>query len=208
MALPIVHATAGYLIYRLDRRREPAPSAAPDWGRAVAFMALANLPDVDFLLGFALGQPGDFHRGVSHTVVAALVVGMLLATVTWWRQRGAWWPAALTFTAVYASHLVVDAMTIDAREPAGAPFFWPVSDAYFMFPFTIFNEILIDGRSRVGFIASIVQWPTVPVLAREAMLAAVTVIAFNLIEGRAFVNDRRETVERVLAADSGEKDLA
>src|SRR5437899_363600 len=53
MALPIAHATAGYLAHRLDPRREQRES----WRRAVAFLLIGNLPDVDFLFGFVTGAP-------------------------------------------------------------------------------------------------------------------------------------------------------
>ncbi len=207
MALPIVHATAGYLIYRLERRGERQRSRPAGWPRALGFMALANLPDADFLLGFVLGYPGDFHRGFSHTVLAALLVGAGLATVMWWRRGDRWWPSALVLAAVYGSHLLVDALTIDMRAPAGAPFFWPLSDAYFIFPFTFFSEILIDGHSRLGFLASILRWETVPVLAREAVIAGAILVTFNLIEGRAQAG-RPGGFETALAPDSGEEDLA
>lgn len=208
MALPIVHATAGYLVYRLEARRDRRPAARSGWPRAFAFMALANLPDADFVVGLVLGRPGDFHRGISHTVLAALVVGAALATLASWRRRERWWPAALTFAAVYGSHLVVDALTIDARGPAGARFFWPLSDAYFIFPFTSFGEILIDGGSRRGFLASIMRWPTVVVLAREAMVAAAAVVLLNLLEGRAFGPARGGGLEVTLAPEAGEEDAA
>jgi len=178
MGLPIVHSTAGYLVQRLDRRRTPWSGTA----RALAFMAIGNLPDVDFLVGFVVGRPGAFHRGISHTVLAALVFGVVAATVARWRRWDGWWPAFLLCTAAYASHLLVDAFTIDQRGPAWAQFFWPLSDAYYISPVTIFGEILIDGRSRIGFIRSIVAWPTVVVLAREAGCAAIALLAVRLSE--------------------------
>jgi inner membrane protein len=205
MALPIVHATAGYLIYRLERRgawQRPRPAS---WQRALGFMALANLPDADFLLGFVLGHPGTFHRGVSHTVLAAFLVGAGLATLTWWRRGHPWWPSALVFTAVYGSHLFLDAWSADARAPSGAAFFWPLSDAYFIFPIALFTEIFIDGHSRSGFLTSILRWETVLVLAREAVIALAVLAVFILIEARTLVGRRGF---QALAPDSGEEDLA
>jgi membrane-bound metal-dependent hydrolase YbcI (DUF457 family) len=178
MALPIVHSTAGYLVQRLDRRR--TPWAVPT--RALAFMVIGNLPDIDFLVGFVLGRPGAFHRGISHTVLAALVFGVLGATVARWRRWDGWWPAFLLCFAGYASHLLVDAFTIDQRGPAGAQFFWPLSDAYYISPVTIFGEIIIDGRSRLGFVRSILAWPTVGVLVREALFALATLASVRLFE--------------------------
>jgi membrane-bound metal-dependent hydrolase YbcI (DUF457 family) len=188
MALPIVHSTAGYLVHRLDRRRTPWAGPA----RALAFMAIGNLPDIDFLLGFVLGTPGAFHRGISHTVLAALVFAVLGATVAWWRRWDEWGPAFLLCFAGYASHLLVDAFTIDQRGPAGAQFFWPLSDAYYISPVTVFGEVIIDGRSRLGFVRSILAWPTVGVLAREALFALTALASVRLFE---IVRGRRPSEE-------------
>jgi len=178
MALPIAHATAGYLVHRINRRG----AGFQGWQRALAFMAIGNLPDADFLFGFVLGHPGAFHRGISHTVLAAIVFGVVCGALShwWWRDR--WLPAALAFGAAYGSHLLVDALTVDARGEAGAQFFWPLSSAYYISPVTIFGEIIIDGRSRAGFLATVLALPTVGVLAREALIAAGVVLACNTVE--------------------------
>ncbi len=200
MALPIAHAAAGYLIHRYDRRR----AAFRGWPRALAFMAIGNLPDADFLVGFVLGQPGAFHRGISHTVLAGIIFGLVCGGLSrwWWRDR--WLPAALVFAAAYGSHLLVDALTIDARGEAGAQFLWPLSDAYYISPVTIFGEILIDGRSRTGFLATVLAWPTVGVLAREALLALAAVTTCNAIEAW----QTRRVEEPALAMGVEEEDLA
>jgi membrane-bound metal-dependent hydrolase YbcI (DUF457 family) len=201
MALPIVHATAGYLIHRLDGRR----TRFQGWPRAMTYMAIGNLPDADFLVGFAVGQPGAFHRGFSHTVLAAIVFGLAAAACTRWWLRDRFWPAAAFFGIAYASHLLLDALTIDVRGPHGAQFFWPLSDAYYVAPFTLFNEILIDGRSRVGFFWSVVAWPTVLVLAREAAIALAAILALRIVLGWVRGDDEGAPA---LTPEPGEEDLA
>jgi len=207
MALPIAHATAGYLAHRLDPSREQRES----WRRAVAFLLIGNLPDVDFLFGFVTGEPGAFHRGVTHTVLAMLVFAVAAGTVAWWRRLDAWWPAAALCGAAYASHLLVDAFTIDQRGPAGARFFWPFSDAYYISPVTIFGEILIDGGSRAGFVRSILQWPTVWVLLREVAIASVALGALRLFEAARRTRENLDATSddaRIVADVAGEEDLA
>ena len=178
MALPIAHATAGYLLHRLDRRR----TRFAGWPRALTYMAIGNLPDADFLIGFVTGHPGHYHRGFSHTVLAAVVFGATAGALLAWRIRDRWLSAAAMFATVYASHLLLDALTIDERGPAGAQFFWPFSDAYYIFPFTIFTEIIIDGTSRLGFLGTVLTWKTVGVLARETVLATVAIGLFVLVK--------------------------
>lgn len=140
------------------------------WRRAALFMLIGNLPDFDFLIGFAVGRPGLVHRGFSHTVLAAVAFGILAAMVTRRRRDEPFLPTALVFAAAYGSHLLLDWLTIDTRPPAGGQFFWPFSDTYYIAPITIFREIHVDGLTRGGFLGSVLAWPTVLVLAREVAL--------------------------------------
>ena len=203
MALPIAHATAGWLLHRLDRRE----TRFTGWTRATTYMAVANLPDADFLLGFVLGTPGTFHRGVSHTLLAALVFGLLAGAVLRWCLRDRWLPASAMLAAVYASHLLVDALTIDARGPAGAQFLWPLSAAYYIAPVTFFGEILIDGTSRLGFLATVLAPQTLPVLLHEAAVAVAVVAAVTLAAGRRTASEGRAPALG-LAPEAGEEDCA
>ena len=172
MALPIAHAAAGYLVHRAAHRGPSRGDPAKTWRRAALFMLVGNLPDFDFLIGFVLGRPGLVHRGVSHTVLAAFAFGALAGWIgRRWRDEP-FGPTAVAFGAAYASHLVVDWLTIDSRPPAGGQFLWPFSEAYFSSPITIFGEIYIDGITRSGFLGTVLAWPTVAVLAREAVIAA------------------------------------
>ena len=208
MALPIAHAAAGYLVHRATRRDDAAPAAggrrsSDDWRRAALFMFLGNVPDLDFLVGFVLGRPGMFHRGVSHTVLAAIVFGVAVGAWTAWRGRGRFGATALAFGAAWASHLVIDALTIDHRPPLGAQFFWPLSSEYFVAPFTIFSEILIDGRTRADFLRTTVNWSAVLVLLREAVIVGVAVGAWYLVRAA-----RERIGARSLGLESRREDLA
>lgn len=183
MALPIAHAAAGYLVHRATFDGRPANGA---WQRAAVFMFIGNLPDLDFVIGFALGFPGMVHRGASHTVLAAVLFGIAVGAFARWRWNERFGPIALAFGAAYASHLIVDFLTIDSRPPAGAQFLWPFSDAYFGTTVPVFSEIYIDGRTREGFLRTVLAWPSVVVLLRELVMAGVAIGAWHAVEwGRA-----------------------
>jgi membrane-bound metal-dependent hydrolase YbcI (DUF457 family) len=203
MALPIAHATAGYLVHRAGRGvlAEDRSSLA-GWRRAVVFMFIGILPDMDFLVGFVIGQPGLLHRGVSHTLVAAAVFALVAAAFAHWRWKQRFGPAVVLLGAAYLSHLLLDYFTIDTRPPAGAQFLWPFSSAYFMSPVTIFTEIWIDGTTRAGFLRTVLAWRSVVVLAREVVISALAVGAWFAIEG---AQARLATARRALV---GEEDLA
>jgi inner membrane protein len=96
------------------------------------FGALALLPDAD-VLGMSMGfeYDGHFgHRGFTHSLAFAAVI----AAVAFWvaRRWGTrpWLTAVLAFMAV-ASHGLLDAMTYRTK---GVPFFYPLTDARFTFP--------------------------------------------------------------------------
>jgi inner membrane protein len=102
----------------------------------------AMLPDID-VIAFAFGIPyGDMfgHRGFTHSLFFAVVIGVL---VTWhlWHRPGSdsHRPGArshrlalfIWFTALTASHGILDAMTNGGR---GIAFFAPFSDHRYFFP--------------------------------------------------------------------------
>ncbi len=152
MALCLAHAAAGYLGYEAVR---PAERHRP--GLLVAAVVLANAPDLDFIPGFLAGHPAAYHRGVTHTVVAVVAVGLAAALVARILRPGTAVRTGAWVTAVYASHLLVDYFTADVRPPSGARFLWPFSDGYYIAPVTPFAEIVIDPGSRAGFLASLVE---------------------------------------------------
>jgi len=91
-----------------------------------ASLALASLPDVDQRL------PGVQHRGVTHTVGFALVVGAAVGSIGWLlgadagaRVESAAVGFAVGATAI-ASHLLADVLT-----PMGVTPFWPLSDRHY-----------------------------------------------------------------------------
>jgi len=176
MALCFAHTAAGYLAYEAIR---PATAHRPRL--LAAAVLLANAPDLDFVPGLLSGHPGAYHRGVTHTVIAALAVAALVALGARLagRPRPTWLGAGAWAGAVYASHLLLDFFTIDAVPPYGARFLWPFSSAYYLAPVTPLPEIIIDPTSAGGFARSLVAPHTGAIWAREVVLLALTVAAVH-----------------------------
>ena len=172
MALCFTHTAAGYLGYEMIR-----PSAEHHPGLLAAAVTLANAADFDFVPGVLLGHPAEFHRGVTHTVLAAVVVAIAIALVVrlTGRPRGAWLRAGTWAGAVYASHLVLDYFTADIVVPSGVALFWPFSDAYYISPVTVLGEIIIDPSGRTAFVKSLFTPDTIRVWAVEITVFLVTV---------------------------------
>ncbi len=178
MALPFGHISAGYLGYEAVRPAGPHRPAL-----LLGAIALANAADFDFLPGLVIGHADAYHRGVTHTLAAVVVIALAVAaaggiagacraTVL----RAAGWAAA-----VYASHLVLDYVTVCAVPPSGGRFLWPLSDAYYIAPRPLLDEIIIDSSSRSAFVASLLTPHALGVWARElAFLLGIVGLVYGL----------------------------
>ncbi len=121
MATLYTHAAVGLALGRLCfARRMP-----------VSFWALAGLlpivPDLDAFsdapYGTALG-----HRGFTHSLCFALVLGFVSAVATFRYFKVNVWTLGSFFFAIIATHGLLDALTNGGE---GIPFFWPASDYRF-----------------------------------------------------------------------------
>lgn len=116
----LVFAPVGFLLVRTGRSR-------PAWFGGAALILLATAPDVDLYLASVS------HRGITHTVWAALALGLLFALVGWGRpewggtRRGS--SAGFGFfagTTSVLTHLAGDVLT-----PMGIRPFHPLAGSKF-----------------------------------------------------------------------------
>lgn len=127
MPTVLTHAVAGLAIGELL-----APAPMP-WSYHVLTAALGVLPDLD-AIGFWLGVPyrSRFgHRGVSHSLLAAVVVGVALAVPLASMCAAPWWWLWGVFFAAMAGHAVLDALTDGGL---GVAFFAPLDDRRYFLP--------------------------------------------------------------------------
>jgi hypothetical protein len=57
MPSPVGHSLMGYLIYSAT---EKSP-ARPGWGILALYLLAANAPDMDFIPGMLIGEPGRYR---------------------------------------------------------------------------------------------------------------------------------------------------
>jgi inner membrane protein len=167
MALPLVHAAAGYLVYEALR-----PAGSHRLGCLAVAVGMANAPDLDFVPGLLIGHPDAFHRGFTHTlgavlVAAAVAAGLLRLLGRPGRQVRS---AALLVAVAWASHLAVDFVTADVVAPHGARFLWPLSGAYYIAPVTLLSEVVIDRSGPTPFLHSLFAFRTLGVWTEELAL--------------------------------------
>jgi inner membrane protein len=146
MPSPIIHLTAGYIVYRVARTRLHTP-ARREFVILAWALVLSLLPDFDAIPGLLAGDLGRYHNNLSHSlwagVVVALAVACLLAA---WRLEPLvfWFGLAL---ACYSLHIVLDYFT----QGRGVMALWPLSSDRFSSPVPLFyglhwSEGLVSHR--------------------------------------------------------------
>ena len=114
------HAVTGLGLGRLCTPR-PVP-----WSYWALATVLPLIPDLDVFSDAAYGSPMG-HRGITHSLLFALAMGLVTGSMTARYFRIRWWRLAIVFFAIVASHGLLDALT---RGGEGIPFFWPVGGRY------------------------------------------------------------------------------
>lgn len=108
------------------------------WATLILFAGLALLPDADVLLVTlgACDAGACGHRGASHSLPVAIVIGLLGGLVA----RRLRWPVlrtVLATTVAVGSHALLDVLGAGGR---GLPLLWPFSETRFISPVRIFPD--------------------------------------------------------------------
>ena len=182
MPTPIGHTLAGAAIFELSRPGER------NWPRLALCVTLANLADIDMIIGFGVGLPNLFHRGLTHSLLITLafgVVGIIYGFVS--RKKSFLFWAGL-FLAAYGSHLLLDWLALDTGPPIGIPLFWPFSDAYFVSPVTLFSDVY-KGMTNATFFEELFCRHNLVTIARELIIMG-PVYLVALIWNRNFMKQK------------------
>jgi len=118
MPLPLGHTAIGLATYETAQDTDQHHSR---WGIFIFITILANLPDVDVILGLLLQGNGNlFHRGPTHSLLFALLAGYIASHL--WRlgERIPRLGFPLCFGLIF-SHVLADMMFTTAP----VSLFWP-----------------------------------------------------------------------------------
>lgn len=169
MPLPLAHTLVGYATAAgtgVRFRRDT-------WTALIFSVVVANLPDVDFLPGALRNDPVLYHRTVAHTLVAAMLCGLIIAAILT-RFRGRFWEIALLGALVYSSHLFADMIDFGGGN-IGVPILWPLSNASFSIktPLSRMSStplVFHRGEGTGGFFASFTGFGFIRALVLQALL--------------------------------------
>ena len=148
MPLPLGHAAIGLTTHDVCSKNS---STSSKW-KVVAFVvALANLPDMDVVIGLLFqGNGCVFHRGPTHSLFFALSMGFL-ASIAWkfWSQI-----PKMSFGncfLVILSHVLADLVFTNSR----VSFFWPFevnwSTGYSGLA-DVMNSVLLESFQDTGIL--------------------------------------------------------
>jgi len=125
----------------------------------------AMLPDAD-VLSFSLGVPyGSMfgHRGITHSIAFAVIAGIVVSILFYWKSEIPKWKLARYFGLVTATHPFLDMFT---NGGLGVALLAPFSSERFFFPWRPIevSPIGLDFFSDrgIGVIASEVIWIWIP----------------------------------------------
>lgn len=104
MPLPVIHSYAGYQIYKFSQDK----NQEKNWKMAILFMGIANLADIDTLPGMLVGNAELFHRGPTHSLMAAFLVALGTGYLLKCFSKMNFWKGFWIALATYFSHVLLD----------------------------------------------------------------------------------------------------
>jgi hypothetical protein len=163
MPSPIGHTLAAYAIRWIGRPSGADPDASTRarllGPLSLACLAVAVLPDIDLLFY-------RWHRTVTHSVGATLLVMIIAAAVTGKVTGRISWRVVLVVGAAHASHILLDWLGVDRFPPRGLQALWPFSHTWYISDWDVFlpterrhalsaASILVNARAVVREVGSV-----------------------------------------------------
>ncbi len=137
MSSPLGHSLVGYIVGVYESKA----IGVKNFKTLLCYVLVANAPDLDFLPGLLRGRPNLFHHGISHSLGAALLFSLFLTVVLKYLGNKNTGKNFLTLFVLYASHILLDYLTVDERPPFGIPAFWPLSHRFILFPYPLLPPV-------------------------------------------------------------------
>lgn len=160
MPLPIAHSAAGLASYFafINRNKKHEISKKEGVYLIGLCLFLAILPDLDFIPGFLVGEPGRFHHGPSHSLIVGLIGGLVFYRFAIYRFKGISKLRILGCCILsLLSHPILDYFAVDTSKPFGVPLLWPFSNEYYISSIPLFSDVHRNQESVGIFFKSLMN---------------------------------------------------
>jgi inner membrane protein len=106
----------------------------PEWiQQSLVLCTVSLLPDIDLLFGI--------HSGPTHSIGAAMIVGLAAWAMRRLAHMSTSWPAPWAVVCAYASHILLDWLGADTSAPYGVMALWPFTERFFISPVAMMPSI-------------------------------------------------------------------
>ena len=179
MPLPIAHTAVSVTLYLVVRDKTIAAlSPRKEISLVCMVVLLGVIADFDFLPGILIGDPSRFHRGPSHSLIMMLGAASAVYLATRRYYSGVNQVRLFILFALTAlSHPLLDMLSVDTSRPYGVPLFWPIDEAYYIPPVSVFSDFQRSGATIGSFLASLLTERNVRAVVGEGLFAATLLLA-------------------------------
>lgn len=170
MPLPVAHALLGATVIEAG-----IPVDRKERARLLMIGAgVAVLPDFDLFFSWILGLGNRWHGGATHSIVFAVMLGLLGARLSgMWNRRG-----MIVFSCAALSHGILDTLT--RRRFSGSSLLWPFSR--YRFKLGWFDYFAFYPASNLEPLPSLIR--------RALVISAYEFLIFGLLFVAVFLTHR------------------
>lgn len=168
MPSPVGHSIAGLAVALISPKKK---------NRQVLFLAIfcvifATVPDIDFIPGLLMNRPALFHGDFTHSIGFAFVISAVAAVILRLKGLSILSTFTLGFTS-YLTHLLLDLFNPDGRPPYGIPLLWPISETYYLSPWTMFTGVQhasSTSTTTLDFLKQVITYHNIKAIGVEILL--------------------------------------
>ncbi|MGH8659486.1 MAG: metal-dependent hydrolase [Gammaproteobacteria bacterium] len=143
MASPVGHSLMGLGLYLVLSPRRHLSDPLRRWKTIALYIFLANLPDVDFLVGFLFyGRFNILHGEMTHNASFLIITSLLFATLC--QDHSSLIRSFFTVFLLIGSHDLMDFLSsqnLGLQRAYGIAFFYPFSQEKIGAPFSLFYGV-------------------------------------------------------------------
>jgi hypothetical protein len=148
MASPVAHSLTGYLIYHLTARQDEADCWPPLW----AYIAIANVPDIDILFGLLQNAPFRYHHeSIANSIGLTLGFTLLAWSCSHAHPRAPRWRHGWLYLTLYGVHVLLDFFGYERA----VPILWPLDRRTYTNPLGFMPGLFKSHTSNVQFVTSL-----------------------------------------------------